>query len=753
MSAPAPIATARPRPYRRLLTSALHTRFVHASALVLLVCWNHAFFFGDKKSWCRPAPLRYLSDRLTFYSDFWSWFPLGPAGIRTVFIYISALFIFILHVGTLKVGRQQSPSPFDTLRRILFSPSSIQPFLWYTASAIWFSEVFIWCSADSTNLGWIERGNINTPDKLNERPIYLRAICLMLAIFQSCLFLHGDLGSLKISIGRHSPDSKSSVQDTHPKVPAKRQVQENGISMVIYCLAISGVTALIGPFIYGLTIRQWLWKFHLTFAKLFWNLSRANARAPGYPPLNPFLILRSFEIGFLLMSLWMATTVIFNLLLDQEPLKKGLPLSAGSKDPSGTLLNGLKAKRDVVKTFAFWELAFISEKQPERRKAIFADIERSDGPCWASMQEAALDVVRQIDSRIIGTKPIPVTVPQQPQGTTEKLPSIVPQISTKQIVLNPPKGSTPRKQAEALIAAGAKRIGQSAHPWSPPVNKVKADLYDRAAPTIKAASQWRATVDKSIIGGFFTRTRERKIKAVVLGAPQSESSVIVDAISSVTKMLIASLSEDAYGKVNKGVPEAAKTFTKTINSIEGYVKSFGSGIDPKQIEEVLIIHGLLKASLAELLSAFQMYLSDAGLGVREFNDAKNAAQNCPLIEVPLAPEKGPEMEQPQQRRQMDESQQTFSDPSRRPSGQAALLRRQLQPAVQQQRGERRPAGERLQIQEADDEEEEEEEMPWSNPRRRLFDTGSLPVTQNWLGNSMYNAESRERRGFEVEIPA
>jgi nucleoporin NDC1 len=659
---------------------------------------------------------------------------------------MSALFVFILHVGTLKVGRRQTPSPFDTIR-LLFSPSSLQPFLWYTASAIWFSEVYIWCSADSINLGWIERGNINTPDKLNERPIYLRAVCLILALLQSFLFLHGDLGSLKISIGRHRPDSKSSAMDTHPKVPVKQQLQENGISVVIYCATVSGATALATPFIYGLFVRQWLWKFHLTFAKLFWNLSRANARPTGFPPSSPTLILRSFGLGLLLMSLWMAITVIFNLLLDQEPLKKGLSLSVGSKDPNGTLLTGLRAKRDVVKTFAFWELAFISEKQPERRKAIFADIERPDGPCWASMQEAALNVVRQIDSRIAVANPTPVTAPPQPQANIEKLPSIVPQISTEQIILNPPKGSTPRKQAEALIAASAKMIGQSAHPWSPPVDKVKAELYNRAAPTLKAASQWRATLDKSRIGWFFTRTRERKIKTTILGAPQSESAVIVDAISSVTKMLVASLSEDAYGKVNKGVPDVVKTFTKTINSIETYVQSLGDGVDAAQVEDVLTIHDLLKASLAELLSAFQMYLSGVGLGVRELNDAKNAAKKLPLVGAAPPAEERPEMEQPQQqRRQSGERQQ-------RPNGQAAGSRRQTQPAVQRNERARRPAQARERSQ-APEDDEDEIDMPWSmNPRRRLFDTASPPTTQNWLGNNIYNVDSRQRRGFEVESPS
>lgn len=44
------MAAARPRPYRRILTSALHRRFVHASALALSVCYFVAFLLGDKSS-------------------------------------------------------------------------------------------------------------------------------------------------------------------------------------------------------------------------------------------------------------------------------------------------------------------------------------------------------------------------------------------------------------------------------------------------------------------------------------------------------------------------------------------------------------------------------------------------------------------------------------------------------------------------------------------------------------------------------
>lgn len=50
------MAAAKPRPYRRILTSALHRRFVHASALSVLVCYIISVVIGDKSS-CKSPPL------------------------------------------------------------------------------------------------------------------------------------------------------------------------------------------------------------------------------------------------------------------------------------------------------------------------------------------------------------------------------------------------------------------------------------------------------------------------------------------------------------------------------------------------------------------------------------------------------------------------------------------------------------------------------------------------------------------------
>lgn len=66
------MAVSQTRPYRRILTSALHRRFVHASALSLLVCYIVAIAIGDKSSceFCsvRASTRAIAADFLLFHS-------------------------------------------------------------------------------------------------------------------------------------------------------------------------------------------------------------------------------------------------------------------------------------------------------------------------------------------------------------------------------------------------------------------------------------------------------------------------------------------------------------------------------------------------------------------------------------------------------------------------------------------------------------------------------------------------------------
>ncbi|KIX95639.1 uncharacterized protein Z520_08759 [Fonsecaea multimorphosa CBS 102226] len=623
-----------PRPYRRFLTSALHKRFVHAALITLLVALLDAVCLGPKKD------------------IFWSWFPFGPAGLRALLFFMSSLFVFILQIATLNIGKQTTTSPFATFRTNFLSTSAVQTLFWYLVSGWWFTEAYIWSSPD---LGWITRGNHNTPDILNERPIYFRLYALLLAVAYAGVHLYRGNSTLLIPVSKlpSTPNPDTKAQDTHPVEPIQTRLLRKLLSVLIESTLIPGAMIVVAPFIYGLFLRNIFWQLHLAMAKPFFNLSRANARPVGYPLLGLGYLFRCFGAGFLLILTWELTSLLFLIYLNQQPTKSGLPLSASSKDPNGTLLNGLKAKRDVVRTFAFWELAIIAHKHKERRKAIFEDIERPTGPMWSQMVQAALKILQEVQIRIVGP---PAVVPQPSAADQIKsLPRIVPEVPSQSIFQGSPKPSV----GERLLASPLRQIGSSKQPWHPPIEQtaksVETKLLEYAKPPGSAgtpakslADQWMTALKQSRIGWFFVSTNAARINAMVLGSPHGNAALIVDVIESITKMQVASLTEDTYGKATPTVPDTVRTFTKTLNIIEDYVSKNKQGVTD-DIEEVEIIIARLRAGLKELLSAFQVYLIDQGLGIADLNQAKKAVQVPDLEEVQEKP-KPRAVEQQTQRR-------------------------------------------------------------------------------------------------------
>lgn len=344
------------------------------------------------------------------------------------------------------------------------------------------------------------------------------------------------------------------------------------------------------------------------------------------------------------MLTWETTSFFFSALLSQEPLKKGMPLSTGSKDPNGTLITGLRAKRDVVKTFAFWELVLVAQKHPDRRKEIFSDIGRDGGTAWSQMLTAALDVVQGINTRIeeATTKSKTAEAAHDPDAMEiDSLPRIAPPIKEKSIYANSPPPQNRTEEIESYIDWGAKRIGQSKTPYNPPISKVKELLKHVLPSGIKPETLTFSAFVRYIIfllhtspvGSFFRTNPSRRINTTILSSPRANTALIIDAIESTTRMLVSSLSDDPYGKAIHGVPLTVRTFTRAINAVEGFVQSVvkeEEEVEP-DIEEVEVVLARLKAGLSELLSAFQLFLMDQGLSAQEHRAASNAARAGRLL--------------------------------------------------------------------------------------------------------------------------
>lgn len=502
---------------------------------------------------------------------------------------------------------------------------------------------------------------------------------MLLAVLQSLVHLYFDQDRLDIPVAKPAPEAAD--QRTHPVQPVVKRIQRAIPQTVLDSFARSVLMTLAGPIIYGIFLRRTAWSLTLYFAKLFWNFPRSAADPPGLlPPLHLSLLFRCLTSGGLLLLLWQTANLAFSSFLAQEPLKRGQPLTTETKDPNGSLLNGLKAKKETVKTFAFWELCFISQRFPDRRKAIFNDIDRDGGAAWSQILNASTDMIKGITTRINDYKnPPSAAAPQEDSQPAEKA---EPAIKTLPRLANPPKeenvfaaspkGTSRHEKFGEAISTTAKSYGQSPD-WTPTARAKARDMLDRASTAVLSPERKQkllessqelkmltgaddqkispekvhpfiAQILRSPVGQIFRQSYARRLRSIVLGrGPYSDLSPIIDATESLTRLLVASLAEDPFGKVQADVPAVVRLFTETIMTLDDFVNGAGrldvhwtdvtfppssqpeAQAQARRVPDVELVLTTLKTSLAELLNAFKLYLSEVGVKGKDLRLAREAA--------------------------------------------------------------------------------------------------------------------------------
>jgi nucleoporin NDC1 len=369
-------------------------------------------------------------------------------------------------------------------------------------------------------------------------------------------------------------------------------------------------------------------------------------------------------------------------------LKRGQPLTTDAKDPTGSLINGLKAKKEFVKSYAFWELCFISQQFSDRRKAIFGDIDREGGSAWKQVLEACIEHVSSVTGRINNYKNPPSTITAAPPPLKETNVSY-PQLQTLPHLTEAPKqenifapspkanhfgdsfGARARSYGHspdwtpAATAKAREALGQASNMLLSPERKKallslggsdeEQKLLPAPPPTSAARSQSSFNISsipffaqflRSPIGKPFRQTYAQRLCSIVFGTPYGQLSSIVDAIESIAQLLIASLTEDSFGQVQTDIPRVINLFTNTITTLESFISddAANGGLDihwsdvtfppsnkpeaqakaRRDVVDVDIVLSTLKSSLAELLAAFERYQREVGLQSKDIRLAKAA---------------------------------------------------------------------------------------------------------------------------------
>lgn len=634
------------RSYKDFLTPAMHRRFTRATMSALILCYGEAVLMSEGNL-------------------FWRFFVLGRPGIRMMLLFMSVLLVFIVRLSNLHVGDRNTTSGFETFYQHLTSRGSITALGWYCISAFIFGETYIWSQGNDANLGWIDQGRAYERPRLNENPILLRSLYIYLAVAQTCANFYSERDTVRLlkSKEEQKQESTEGVKETSPVIKLKEKLPS--LAQWSFKLTIAGLVTIMP--VYLTFLRRTAWSWTAFFGRIFFYTLPKSTTPGGFVHLSG-LIWQAGTSSFMLVMLWEVSNALFTLYVAEPPLKKGSPLTseikdnAGSvvtksQDPNGSLLVGLRSKKDVPRTFAFWELFLICTQFDVRRKSIFSEVDRKTGSTWSQISAICLNEIEDIRSRIRASQdPVEgrakmaaeeLSRKQQEHliGHPQTAPMGLPKIANQGVQ----EGEVFAKQSSSLsqnFGNFAKSIGQSPNAQNPLTPRARRALEwgtDRVLSKeqqaqlskqglSKETSGYMLQFLKTPLGEPFRQTFSRLANAVVFGVPRSNRVNIVHAVRSLTALVLASLKEDDFGQAAKDVPTVIRTYTATIAEIQRFLQVLEPSwtdveFNPRksrQVEEVFELVQDFRNGLEQMLLAFGEYAGSLGLSKKEVREAKDA---------------------------------------------------------------------------------------------------------------------------------
>jgi len=569
----------------------------------------------------------------------------------------------VMVLNTNVVGRRTTASPFDTFRSQLLAPSTYITFAWYSISALLFAEIYVWAQPMDSKLSVIKYSrartsysNGSTGARLNERAIAFRSLFVMLGVIQSLIHLFSDRDRVPTPIRKVTLDAKAgpAITVVDPPLTLIRQAAPGIVTRLVWTAAVSPVTAFILYFFTPVRAIAW----NVSFDVLRWVYFLPPEQRDiytGFAPILPFYVAALTQTTLLLL-LWEITNAAFSAYIAQPPLRRDQPLTSDTKngkatDPNGSLISGLKSKKEFAQASAFHELLLITHSFPERRQTIFADLDRAGGNAWTQISTLCLAQIEGINTRINTLKPLPAVAAPEVKGRQPIAPPL-----KKDDVFAPslPMGTPARtgQWAKSIVAQYAYS------PGSEPAKDVvqyagrklltegtRERLAQQPAEMEKRVEGLWGTLIKSAFGWPFRRSFERHVVGVVCGTPNSKAGVIVDAIDSLAKLIVESLKEDTYGQVNPSVLDILRTYLSTLKSVQTYVQEVTphwsdvtfANEKRKSVEEVNEVAKALRDGLAGILGAYGEYLAGLGMGDGEIREIKSVVAEGERRKTPAAP--------------------------------------------------------------------------------------------------------------------
>lgn len=496
-------------------------------------------------------------------------------------------------------------------------------------------------------MSWIDQGKSYERPRINERAVLFRSLFLILSLAQSCLHLYQQYDVINLKSFTTKNDRERNMNNKQIIKSTWSKIKEGMVKCLINSLGLLLSVIALGPILYYSTIRYTAWTLSNSVTKIFFTLHKSNI--PQGSGSISTLLLRFIYSASLLLILWQLINLIFTIYLQQEPIKKDKTLSEDSKDSNGTLISGLKSRKNYIKTIAFWELDIISKRFQDRRRTIYTDGERLEVITWPSILQICSKEIENISQAIKNNQPHNI---QQQQNNNNKS-SNEHLIPAKHKIVQPLKendaiyGSTTTKSLSSFdtltteVGTLAKSIGQHTinskqqSPFQIVKNKTIPSKIQHEIPKTKQSitksfNNYIVTFLKSPIGYLFRQTYSRKILSMLFSIQDSNQFIIQKAISSLSMLTIKSLKEDRLGQVQKDIPRIIKLFSTTIKDVEDFINHtkphwtdvYFDEKREKNIDQVDDLINELKYGLEGIINVFGEYYDALGMTKLEMDNVR-----------------------------------------------------------------------------------------------------------------------------------
>ena len=278
-------------------------------------------------------------------------FPISSTGFRAVILTLLCAWpILILRIAQYHVGIRTSNSAFQTFAQHALQIQTAEAVLTYSISAFVFSMVFLFSRSEGSGLELVAYLSADRA-RLNEKALFFMSNLFFMAVQQALLHVYKDNDRLLLGIA--TPAQKKIDEQNAQNGPASTEGPYKRFLGQLPFVGLSSVTqalvgVLISMFFYPMFLRSIMWRLFLALVRPFYNLPRTNM-LPSSLPFGGKTIWYCFIANIMISFIWTAGNTAFSIFLVKEPLKNGKPLTSESKDPNGTLLNGLKNKKLAIK--------------------------------------------------------------------------------------------------------------------------------------------------------------------------------------------------------------------------------------------------------------------------------------------------------------------------------------------------------------------------------------------------------------------